>query len=72
MEDTRDGRKKVVPFQTNQRVATLSPILDTYAGPQYGYGAFNGEVPADNLGLVTGGEVEDSEFRSWPEKRGKR
>lgn len=70
MEDNRDGLKNRVPFQTDQRVATLSPILDTYAGPQYGYGAFDGRVPDDPCGLAPSGEeVSDDEFRSWPEKK---
>jgi hypothetical protein len=75
MEDNRRGLRNRSPFQTNQRVVTLSPILESYDGPQYENSpAFAGEVPADNLGFFPEGtaEVPDSEFRAWPEKRGKR
>lgn len=69
MEDNSKGLKNRTPFQENQRVSTLSPIVESWAGPQYGYGAFDGRVPEDPAGFVTGGEVDDETFRQWPEKR---
>lgn len=69
MEDNREGLKNRSPFQTNQRVSTLSPILESWAGPQYEYGPFSGVVPEDPLGIADGAEVPDDIFRSWPERK---
>ncbi len=70
MEDNTDGLKNRSPFQTNQQVSTLSPIVDSWAGPQYEYGAFSGVVPDDNLGLINSTEVDDRTFRARDERKG--
>ena len=40
------------PPLSSQPVTTLSPILDSYCGPDYSYGPFDGSVPEDSIGLI--------------------
>ena len=70
MEDTRTRQKNKAPMKTDQRVVVLSPINESYHGPQYDYSPpTRGDVPKDNLGFFPDGtsEVPDEEFRDWPE-----
>ena len=41
-------------YTDDQDVVTLSPILDNDRAPQFHYGSFDGRVPADPNGYVTG------------------
>jgi len=40
-------------YTDDQTVVTLSPILEGINGPQWHYGSFSGEVPADPLGIFS-------------------
>jgi hypothetical protein len=61
-----------------RRVTVLSPILQSNRGNETAHNpAFAGTLPADNIGLVGGGnsmgrEVPDAEFRKFPETRRKK
>ena len=64
MEDNDKGLKNRAPMKTDQRIVTLSPILDSWKGKQFAHNpAFAGEVPANNIGLVPEhDEVPDRQF----------
>lgn len=71
MQDDEKGLVNHPPFKTDQRVVTLSPILDSWKGKQFAHNpAFAGELPANNIGLVPDGvgEIPDKEFRKFPER----
>ena len=51
-------------YTDDQDVVTLSPILDNDHAPQFHYGSFSGEVPADPMGFLIG--------ESKGDKRGKK
>jgi hypothetical protein len=74
MEDNDRGLKNRAPFMTGRRFVTLSPVIDSYSGMQFDNNpALAGDLPANHAGFAPDGEeVPDSEFRSWPEKRGKK
>lgn len=70
MKDDPKGLENRAPFETDERVVTLSPIIDSWKGKQYAHNpAFAGDVPADNLNLLNGaGEIPDKQFhREFPE-----
>jgi len=68
MQDDNRGLRRRSPYQPSQRVTTLSPILESYKGPQDKYGPMNGELPANNIGLAPEpAETGDEKFRDWPE-----
>lgn len=69
MQDNHQGDEKVVPFKTDRRFVTLSPIIDSWKGKQFEHNpAFAGEEPANNIGLLPdSGEVPDKQFRKFPE-----
>jgi hypothetical protein len=74
VQDDARGRVNRVPFQTERRFVTLSPAIDSYSGMQYDNNpALAGYLPPNHCGFAPDGEeVPDVEFRSWPEKRGKK
>jgi hypothetical protein len=72
MQDDKKGLKNRVPFEKSERVTVLGPSNESYDGPQYAHNPVSaGGVPGDPDGFFPDGhgEVPDSEFRSWPERR---
>lgn len=71
MQDDLKGLRRRSPYQPSQRVTTLSPLLESYKGPQDQYGPMDAEQPLNLIGLVPEGsdnrDVPDDKFRSWPE-----
>jgi hypothetical protein len=71
VEDTIHGDKNIAPMKEDQRVVVLSPINESYQGPQYDHNAVSaGEVPSDPLGYFSRGteEVPDEAFHAWPDE----
>jgi len=68
MQDDQNGLRRRSPYEPSQRVTTLSPLLESYKGPQDKYGPLDAELPLNNIGLIAdNNETSDERFRSWPE-----